>query len=115
MTQAPETKHCDDYIDDKAQPKALRRFLRYHRWPAVWQVRAESMGVIQPVLFATLKCHTDKERQFCKNYSVPDGSRVRVVMASRMGDVGISIHHQFDRGYQVRIDIDRLVDFSETP
>jgi len=30
----PESAHCDDYIDDTAQPKCMRRSLEYNRLPA---------------------------------------------------------------------------------
>lgn len=47
-----EFKHCDEYIDDESQPECLRQFLRYCRWPATYQFRAERLGVKKPILFA---------------------------------------------------------------
>jgi hypothetical protein len=92
----PGEKHCDDYIDDPTQPKALRRYLRYHRWPAVWQARAQGLGVKEPVLFARY-----------------NGIKVRVVMASRMGDVGITTRLDAERGYQDRVYIEDLTHFTD--
>jgi hypothetical protein len=88
-------KHCDDYITDQSQPLALRRFLRFHRWPAYYQLRALDMGLRPPVLFATNT----------------EGKRVRVVMASRFGDVGITAHLDAERGYDVRVPVAALTDF----
>ncbi len=65
-------KHCDDYINDFAFPKFVRVFLLLHRMPAV------DMSLL-------LEYETLPWRIFA-NYK---GKRVALVMASRMGDVGI--------------------------
>jgi len=91
------TKHCDDYIDDESQPQCLRRFLRYNRWPAFWQYRAHKLGVKEPVLFA----------QYGKK-------RVRVVMASRLGDVGITEDLSAAKGYSLRVPVCALSRFSDS-
>jgi hypothetical protein len=83
-------KHCDDYIDDLKQPECLRKFLEFARAPAI-----EQMGP-KPKLFATYK-----------------GKRYRVNMASRFGDVGINPNFNEEYGYQVRVAIEELSDFSE--
>lgn len=89
-------KHCDDFIRDKAQPKCLRKFLLYHRIPAAWLYGRwrDSWGV--PKLFAT-----------------HNGKRVRVVMASRMGDVGITPNLNRESGYADRVLVDKLSEFSD--
>lgn len=104
-----EPRHCDDYIMDKEQPLCLRRFLKYNRWPAVWQARASDAGIKSPELFATL---ARDEKGHCKKYGVKVGERVHIVMASRLGDVGIT-NNLKQGGYQVRVYIDWLKDFSE--
>lgn len=91
-----EPNHCDNYIDDKNQPKSLRRFLRWNRWPAAWQVRAEDWGMKPPVLFARYL-----------------GIQVRVVMASRMGDVGITSKLDSERGYTARVYLEDLSHFTD--
>lgn len=92
------TKHCDDYIDDyiddPAAPDALRRFLLRAREPA--------HGALNPAPYPTL-------------YATHEGARVRVVMASRFGDVGITRNLTHETGYQLRVAIEQLSDFSETP
>lgn len=103
-----ELRHCDDYIRDKTQPKCLRKFLLYKRIPGHWQVDLwkDTWGV--PTLFATFK--------------EPDGPggrkgktrRVRVVMASRYGDVGITRDLSSESGYDLRVFVADLTDFSET-
>lgn len=91
---ATEHRHCDEYIADDAAPPALRRFLEHARAPA--------HGMLQPppapALFADLR-----------------GRRVRVVMASRLGDVGITSDLGVDVGYQTRCTVDELSNFAEVP
>jgi hypothetical protein len=89
-----EPKHCDDYIRDKSQAKALRKFLLYKRIPAYWQIRRWRWGV--PKLYATW-----------------NNLRVRVTMASRFGDVGITEGLDKDHGYEMRVFLSKLTDFSE--
>ena len=83
-------KHCDDYIDDETQPDCLRTFLEYARAPAHG---AFTEGP-KPKLFA--------------NHG---GQRVRVVMASRFGDVGITPHLHQEFGYSDRVMVVDLTDF----
>lgn len=106
-------RHCDDYIRDKAQPKALRKFLLYKRIPAYWQIVhwKDSWGI--PALFATLTCPHEEAKKHCEKYDVRDGKRVRVVMASRFGDVGITHYMGREHGYEVRVPLEWLKDFSE--
>ncbi len=87
-------KHCDDYIDDETQPEVLRKWLARARSPAHGAMSKEPY----PTLFAT-----------------HEGKRVRVVMASRFGDVGITSYLDRDYGYEKRVFISQLSDFSESP
>jgi len=88
-----DPKHCDDYIDDLTQPECLRKFLDHARSPAHGSLRDEP----RPKLFATFK-----------------GKRVRVVMASRFGDVGITSKLGAEHGYDRRVGVEELTDFSAT-
>ena len=90
-------KHCDDYIDDYAQPECLRWFLFIMRLPAVTKCLAISQGC-NPKLFATYK-----------------GNRVRVVMASRLGDVGITENLSAENGYSKRVYVEELDWFNNEP
>lgn len=85
-------KHCDDYIDDETQPECLRRFLDHVRSPAHGALRDDP----RPKLFA--------------DYA---GHRVRVVMASRFGDVGITCTLHAEHGYEKRVPVADLSNFSE--
>ena len=76
---AVTTTHCDDYIDDPSQPECLRAFLDHARSPAHGSFRPEP----RPTLFADYQ-----------------GRRVRVVIASRLGDVGITSNLAVERGYE---------------
>lgn len=89
-----EFKHCDDYIDDATQPECLRAFLDHARSPAHGALRDDP----RPRLFA---------------YHGP--TRVRVVMASRFGDVGITTNLAAGHGYQKRVAVADLSNFSSEP
>ena len=86
--------HCDDYIYDYTQPKCLRWFLFINRLSAMSKILCEQNGV-KPKLFAIYK-----------------GKKVRVVMASRLGDVGITEDLKANRGYSKRVAVADLKDFS---
>lgn len=85
---------CDDYIDDPTAPAVLRTFLAFARAPAHGQLLPRP----HPRLFA------DHE-----------GRRVRVTMASRFGDVGITTNHGAEAGYDRRVAVSQLDNFSEDP
>jgi len=105
LKPSAEPRHCDDYIDDETQPLCLRRFLRYHRWPAIYKIRAERLGVKEPELYADFIV-------WRKRNAKP--VRVKVMMASRMGDIGISQNLR-DEHYQQRLYVEDLSNFSERP
>lgn len=90
-----ERRHCDLYITDFNEPLALRFYLLVNRMPAIDKMVCKSSGV-DPKLFATF-----------------EGARVQVVMASRMGDVGITPDLTDDAGYRDRVMLDELTDFSD--
>jgi hypothetical protein len=89
----PDFKHCDDYIDDESQPEALRKFLDYARSPAHGMERDGA----KPKLFADY-----------------NGVRHKVNMASRFGDVGITLKLHADYGYDLRVAVSELSNFSDT-
>lgn len=95
-------RHCDDYIHDLNQPVCLRIWLLRQRVPAVDGMLMDSAG-IKPKLFAT--------------WMKPDGEmiHVRLVMASRFGDVGITTHLFVEQGYQHRVPLEHLSKFREKP
>lgn len=87
-------KHCDDYIDDESAPASLRAYLQ----------RARSLG--HGML---------NSEPFPKLFADYEGARVRVVMASRLGDVGITSEHADDWTYQKRVSVEDLANFGTTP
>ena len=89
-----DVRHCDDYIDDPAAAAPLRTYLAFARAPAHGQLLAKP----HPRLFADY-----------------DGQRVRVTMASRLGDVGITTDHARDLGYERRVAVSELSNFAEEP
>ena len=109
--------HCDDYIDDETQPECLRAFLRFKRAPAIEQDGEP------PALFATIRDkamgrfylgHWIGNEPAMETVEIRAGQRVRVVMASRFGDVGITTRLQDRNGYMLRVPLAALTDFSET-
>lgn len=86
-------RHCDTYIEDQTQPKPLREFLAWARSEA----HGSNAPRPHPRLYATLR-----------------GRRVRVVMASRLGDVGVTTKLESDRGYEERVNVAQLTNFSST-
>jgi hypothetical protein len=99
MSKTP--KHCDDYIDDEATPLAVRTFLKVARAPAHGMLlRCQDN---YPKLFATVKKGENK------------GKRVRIVMASRLGDVGYTLDLTKDIGYSNRVHLEDLTDFGDAP
>lgn len=96
-------RHCDDYIDDDATPAVLRAFLERARSPGHGMTSRDPF----PKLFATYVGEGWKD--------VSKGDRVRVVMASRLGDVGVTKNHAAESGYSVRCAVDSLSDFGDAP
>ena len=86
--------HCDDYIDDPSAPAVLRKFLAFARAPA----HGQSLPKPHPTLYADY-----------------EGKRVRVTMASRLGDVGITTDLGRELGYELRLAISQLSNFAEEP
>lgn len=97
-------KHCDEYIDDETQPACLRAFLDRARSPGHGMLDKSPF----PKLFATY-IGADPWRGYTK------GDRLRVVMASSMGDVGVTKNFDAQHGYDARFGLESLGDFSETP
>ena len=88
-------RHCDEYVSDISQPVCLRFFLFVQRLPAVLTMLCHQAGV-RPKLFADF-----------------NGKRVRVTMASRFGDVGITENKYQEDGYTQRVNVAQLSNFSE--
>lgn len=93
--ECSEEDHCDGFIEDPSADKALRWYLLINRLPAVDKYLALEMGV-DPKLFALY-----------------NGRPVRIVMASRLGDVGITVDLNSDHGYDKRVLIKELTDFTD--
>ena len=87
-------KHCDDYINDHNYPICLRYYLLVNRLPATDKYVIVEAGH-DPNLFADY-----------------EGKRVRVVMASRFGDVGITYKLDNETGYSERVHVSDLSNFS---
>lgn len=114
LTHSP---HCDHYIDDPAQPECLRKFLHFKRLPAVCQLPGCSPET-EPLAF---KYIPEEYRPHVWTDPVPvcfadhNGKRVRLVMASRFGDVGITSNLDACLGYDARVTLDQLSNFGDKP
>ena len=91
INESPK-RPCDDYIDDPAAPEALRKYLAFARAPA--------HGLLLPTPHPTL-------------FADFEGTRVRVTMASLFGDVGITTDFDRELGYDRRVAVSQLSNFSE--
>jgi len=91
-------RHCDDYISDPSAPTDLRWFIFVNRLPAPERLLYNEHVKSDPVLYAK-----------------HDGNRVRVVMASRLGDLGITSDLSSTDRYQTRVAVEDLTDFTATP
>lgn len=91
-----EPRHCDSYISSYSAPNCLRWFLFFNRLPATDKGLCRANGVDDPKLWAKY-----------------EGSWVRVVMSSRMGDVGITSNLDADHGYDNRVVVEDLTDFTD--
>ncbi len=107
-TEIPAFKHCDDYIHDLSAPLPLRWWLLVNRMPAVDMLLANTAGV-RPLLYANLVNDAACGRA---------GDRVQVVMASRMGDVGITRYLEAAgpdgfTPYETRVPLAELTNFHD--
>jgi hypothetical protein len=85
--------HCDDIWANDGAPAPVLAYLNRARAPAYEQHLHPDVP-----LFATYQ-----------------GQRVRVVMASRFGDVGVTTNLSATSGYGIRVYLPDLTDFSDTP
>lgn len=103
-------KHWQEYVYDKMYPKCLRDFLRCHRWPTHVKAKLISEGTwTEPELYATII--QDKDG-WLERHGLKIGERVKIVMVSRFGDVGITNALQVKYGYKVRTYIENLGNFN---
>lgn len=93
-SDCPIMRHCDEYIDDPNAPGPLRAYLAFARAPA--------HGLFVPKPHPAL-------------YADHAGTRVRVTMASCHGDVGITTNLGAETGYDQRVHVAQLANFSEVP
>lgn len=108
LSDAP--RHCDDYIDDPAQPECLRRFLDYARLaPSLKYSTGDA--AFDAAIEARLG-HPMWRDPAPVLFARHEGRPVRVTMASRFGDVGISEDLDAERGYGRRVAVEELTDFS---
>lgn len=96
--RVPHPRHCDDCIHDLSLPTCLRVWLLVHRLPATDGALLRQAG-LWPRLYADHR-----------------GRRVRVTMASRFGDLGISLDLAREDGYEERgVAVDDLANVGAEP
>ncbi|BEV43986.1 hypothetical protein CRBSH125_01690 [Afipia carboxidovorans] len=115
-----EHRHCDEFIDDALAPECLRHWLSYHRRAAVLK-RPDLHGAPPYAVEAALKWIMPELRSYLWTDPEPvlfatfESKRVRCVMASRFGDIGITKNLDADRGYDRRVSVSALTEFSTEP
>lgn len=83
-----------------------------HGWmphkPSTWKFRFASLR--EPL---TLKRWNQRKPGLPEFTDIPldAGARVKIVMVSRFGDVGITANLEADTGYDARVALDSLTDF----
>lgn len=107
MIGDPNFVHCDDMIDGPEQPAALRKYLSWARLPAVCKYGGDEKWVSPD-----LQPHIWRE-PIPQLFADHEGERYRVVMASRFGDVGITRRLNTDSGYEKRVLVSELSNFSD--
>ncbi len=92
--------HCDDVADNPETPAFVRDFINYERLPCVdqWEEQKKP-GFVAPELYGT----------------TPLGFRVRVVLCSRFGHVGVSRIINRSMGYEKYCRLPQLSNLSPTP
>ncbi len=97
MNEEKKETHVDDFIDDYTKDAYARWFLFLKRLPA--QLQGDFAIWIEPY----------------KLYANYKEKRYQVTGASRLGDVWLAKNFNRDRGYDHRVDVDLLSDFSQFP
>lgn len=111
--EGKESKHVDDYSEDPRTPPALLAFLHVARAPAYIQI---AFG-FKPVLYATVKKDIEYQDYSETMHNPPSkvikaNTLVRVTMASFLGDLGIATRLDQENGYDTRVSVDALTDFT---
>ena len=88
-------KHCESFISRESFPNCLRWWLLYNTLPAVDKHLFKQYAK-EPILWAKY-----------------NGEWVKLLMASRLGDVGITNNLDATHGYTDRVHIEELLDFTD--
>lgn len=96
LREIPYEDHCDNVIGRLGAPNCLRWYLLINRLPASDKSLCGENGVEDPKLFAKYQ-----------------GQWIRVVMSSRMGDLGITNDLDREYGYDRRVLYTKLTDFTD--
>lgn len=105
---------CDDYLDDPSSDRdsPLYKFIEFHRQSAMEKLEDRSdPDFNELVLFATTQTTINP---LFGDPVIEKGTRVRVTMASRLGDLGITTRLHIKQGYAARCRIEDLTDFTTT-
>lgn len=104
--------HCDDYIDDETEPECLRRFLDYNRLTPSLKYPTSDEDFNRKV--EERIGHPMWRDPVPTLFAIHEGRQVRVTMASRFGDVGITYDLIAEHGYGGRVAVEELSGFSAT-
>lgn len=104
--------HCDTIINDESYPECIRNYLKYNRLPAVCKQAGEVRNEQWVEKDLIQYIWVDPEPVCFADYRE---KRVRLVMASRFGDVGITEQLDTCHGYDRRVFVFNLSNFSDKP
>ena len=81
--------------------------------PTTWPYR---FGVLkEDTPFSQYLGYWKKGEPAMREWVAPAGTKVKIVMASRFGDVGITDNLTAEHGYAARVTLDKLSDLAATP
>lgn len=82
--------------------------------PETWQYKFADLR--KPVIMSHwMRCSDAAGQPMFHEVPLPAGHRVKIVMVSRFGDVGITEDLEAENGYAARVLLDDLCNFGATP
>lgn len=81
--------------------------------PETWQYRFANIK--EPMTMRHYTGRWENGSPVMNEVELPAGSRVKIVMVSRLGDVGITENLDADVGYGARVELDALYNFDNEP
>lgn len=101
-------KQFDEFYPSLKDGSPEKVYIDYFMRPAVDIMRDPEK---EPILYATTLSDVTTMDD---DVVIPKGTRVRIVMLSRFGDIGITTNLAATRGYETRVSLISLTDYQHT-